>query len=93
MRVTKGVRRLLAQSIGPMVWSAVLLSLWNTPAGAASGEKAAAIVVVADMRGLSGWQLWLADLYNKSHLGFALFTIVMIPIAGVILGIDRKSVV
>jgi hypothetical protein len=64
-----------------------LLALLSAPAGAAGGEKAAAIVVVADQRGLSSWQLWLADLYNYSLLQFALFTIVAVPLMGVILGV------
>jgi hypothetical protein len=73
--------------LGCFLFIAGLLALLSAPALAAGGEKAAAIVVVADQRGLSGWQLWLADLYNRSLLQFALFTIVAVPLMGVILGV------
>lgn len=53
----------------------------------ASGEgNVAGIVIVADTRHLSGVQAWWANLYNESHMQFALLTVLIIPLAGVILG-------
>lgn len=51
-----------------------------------AGEKATAIVIVADSRGLSGFRAWWANLYNENHLYTALFTVIAIPLAGAILG-------
>jgi hypothetical protein len=87
MKAATALRRRLGYWSHPAVLSAALVLLASGFAVAAGGEKAAAIVVVADMRGLSGWQLWLADLYNRSSLGFAAFTVVVIPLAGAILGL------
>ncbi len=53
----------------------------------AAGEKAAALVIVADTRKLSGWEAWWANLYNESHLYFTLVTVVIIPIIGLIFGV------
>ncbi len=53
----------------------------------AAGEKAAALVIVADTRKLSGIMKWWADLYNESHLWFTLLTVVLIPIIGLIFGV------
>ena len=52
----------------------------------AAGPKAAPLVIVADTRHLTGIQAWWANLYNESHLLFALLTVLIIPLAGVILG-------
>ena len=43
-------------------------------------------VLVADSRNLAGVAAWVANCYNESHLYFSLLTIVLIPLAGVILG-------
>jgi|SRR5271157_1367553 len=51
-----------------------------------AAEAAQAIVIVADTRKLHGLRAWWGNLYNDSHLHFALMTIVLIPLAGVILG-------
>jgi hypothetical protein len=53
----------------------------------AAGGKAAPLVVVADTRKFSGWEAWWTDLYNESHLYFALLTVVLIPIVGLIFGV------
>jgi len=53
----------------------------------AAGEKAASLVVVADTRKFSGWMAWWTDLYNESHLYFALLTVVLIPLVGLIFGV------
>ncbi|MFA4915311.1 MAG: DVU0150 family protein [Syntrophales bacterium] len=75
--------KLWAKLTGVMVM--VLLLMPNIVI--ASGEKAAAIVIVADTRKLTGWEGWFANLYNESHLYFALLTVVTIPIVGVVLGL------
>ncbi len=53
----------------------------------AAGPKAASLVVVADTRKFSGWEAWWTDLYNESHLYFALLTVVLIPLVGLIFGV------
>jgi hypothetical protein len=53
----------------------------------AAGPKAAPLVVVADTRKFTGWQAWWTNLYNESHLYFALLTVVLIPIIGLIFGV------
>jgi len=60
----------------------VLLAL--LPAKAAEGGRA--IVLVADSRKFSGWRAWWANVYNESHLYFALLTIVIIPLLGLVMG-------
>lgn len=57
------------------------------PAGAlAAGGGGETIVLVADSRRFTGWQAWWTNLYNESHLYFALVTVVTIPLVGLILG-------
>jgi len=51
-----------------------------------AAESAQSIVIVADPRKFHGLRAWWANLYNDSHLHFALMTIVLIPLVGVILG-------
>jgi len=51
-----------------------------------AAEKAQMIVIVADARKFHGLRLWWANLYNDSHLHFAVMTVILIPLAGVILG-------
>jgi len=53
----------------------------------AAGGAAKNLVIVADTRGLSSWAVWLANIYNESHIQFTLFTIIVIPITGLILGL------
>jgi len=53
----------------------------------AAGPAAANIVIVADTRKTTGMLGWWASLYNESHLYFALLTVVLIPIIGVIFGV------
>ncbi len=62
---------------------ALALVLGVANLSAAGGER---IVIVADSRGLSGWRAWWTNLYNDSHLYFALLTILIIPITGLVLG-------
>lgn len=53
----------------------------------AAGEKAAAIVIVADTRKISGIMGWWGNLYNESHVYFMLLTVVLIPVIGVLFGV------
>ena len=53
----------------------------------AAGKKAEALVVVADTRKFSGWEAWWTNLYNESHLYFALLTVAIIPIVGFLFGV------
>ncbi len=52
----------------------------------AAGPKAAPLVIVADTRKFTGWEAWWTNLYNESHIYFALLTIVIIPTIGVLFG-------
>lgn len=53
----------------------------------AAGGKAANIVIVADSRKLDGIMAWWANLYNESHAYFTLFTVIIIPLIGVVFGL------
>ena len=66
---------------------AVMLGLLLPQAALAAGEKAAALVIVADTRKLTGLMKWWADLYNESHALFTLVTIILIPVIGLIFGV------
>jgi hypothetical protein len=66
-------------------WMAPLLILLAAPVLSAA-EAAQMIVIVADSRKFHGLRLWWANLYNNSHLHFALVTVLLVPLAGVILG-------
>jgi hypothetical protein len=50
-------------------------------------EEAKQIVLVADTRNLHGLEAWWANLYNESHLAFALATVLIIPSCGAVLGL------
>ena len=64
----------------------LLFLLLLPPRLLAVGGGGDAIVIVADSRRFSGWKAWWTNLYNESHLGFALVTILIIPTVGLILG-------
>jgi hypothetical protein len=53
----------------------------------AAGPAAAPLVVVADTRKFSGWEAWWTNLYNESHFYFALVTVIIIPIVGLLFGV------
>lgn len=53
---------------------------------AAGGGKVENIVIVADTRKFTGWEAWWTNLYNESHLYFALLTMALIPTIGVLFG-------
>ncbi len=54
---------------------------------AAAGPAAAPLVIVADTRKFTGWEAWWANLDNESHLAFALVTVIIIPVVGLIFGV------
>jgi hypothetical protein len=62
-----------------------LLSLIPTLALAA-GDKAEALIVVADTRVLTGIHLYFADLYNENMWLFAVWSVVLTTFLGVVLG-------
>lgn len=65
-----------------LLWTFLLM-----PAAAfAVGSAGDRIVVVADSRGYPEWGAWLINLYNESHLLFAIVTVVTIPATALILG-------
>ena len=64
-------------------WPACCCRKWLS----AAGPKAAPLVMVADTRKFTGWEAWWTNLYNESHLYFALLTVVLIPIIGLIFGL------
>lgn len=76
--MTRKTRTFISKSIG----LGLLLLPWHLLAE----EKASAVVIVADSRHLTGLAAWWVNIYNESHLYFALLTVVTIPLAGVILG-------
>ncbi len=70
----------------PAVLATLALLMQPMFAFSAASEQAA-IVFVADSRALSGWRAWCVNLYNESPLQFALLTVAIIPLVGVILGL------
>ncbi len=66
--------------------------IYLLPFTLAAAPKAEAIVLVADSRGYGGWRAWWTNLYNDSHFYFALFTVIFIPLLGVVLGLVADSV-
>jgi hypothetical protein len=66
---------------------AILVSLWLPGMAFASGPAAAPLVIVADTRKFTGWEAWWTNLYNESHLYFALLTVIIIPVVGLIFGL------
>ncbi|HWR04890.1 MAG TPA: DVU0150 family protein [Humidesulfovibrio sp.] len=68
-------------------WCMVLCLALPEFALAAGGGKVENIVIVADTRKFTGWEAWWTNLYNESHLYFALLTMALIPTIGVIFGV------
>ncbi len=64
----------------------IMVSLLLPEIVLAAGPKAAPLVMVADTRKFTGWEAWWTNLYNESHLYFALLTVVLIPIIGLLFG-------
>jgi len=68
-----------------LVMRAAAVALAALPVRAAGGGGEM-IVLVADSRRYSGWKAWWTNLYNESHLWFALVTVMVIPVLGLIMG-------
>jgi len=64
--------------------SALLVTV--LPSLALAAKKSADVVIVADTRKLDGILYWWAEMYNESHFFFAILTMIIIPIVGVIFG-------
>ena len=71
---------------GHLISKAIGLGLLLLPGHLLAAEKASTMVIVADSRHLTGLTAWWVNVYNESHLYFALLTIVTIPLGGAILG-------
>jgi hypothetical protein len=82
------MRRLWAKIVGLGVLAILLLP----EIVAAAGPKAAPLVIVADTRKFTGWEAWWTNLYNESHIYFALLTIVIIPLVGLMFGLIAEVV-
>ena len=63
-----------------------VVSLLLLPSQLFAAESAGKMVIVADSRQLTGLAAWWVNVYNESHLYFALLTVVTIPLGGAILG-------
>ncbi len=75
--------RLWAKIIGLGMLAILLLP----EIAAAAGPAAAPLVLVADTRNFTGWEAWWTNLYNESHLYFALLTVAIIPVVGLCFGL------
>ena len=64
---------------------AVLLGLALAPARLLAERGDSAIVIVADSRRFTGLRAWWTNLYNDSHLLFALVTVIVVPAVGLLL--------
>ncbi|PKN08323.1 MAG: hypothetical protein CVU73_07670 [Deltaproteobacteria bacterium HGW-Deltaproteobacteria-8] len=64
----------------------LFVSLAVPELASAAAAKVANIVIVADTRKFTGWEAWWTNLYNESHLYFALLTMALIPTIGVLFG-------
>ena len=65
----------------------IMVTLLMPEMAAAAAEKVAPLVVVADTRKFTGWEAWWTNLYNESHLYFALLTVAIIPLVGLMFGL------
>jgi hypothetical protein len=77
------MRKLWAKIMGLGIMAVLLLP----EIVAAAGPKAAPLVIVADTRKFTGWEAWWTNLYNESHLAFALLTVAIIPVVGLLFGV------
>ncbi len=68
-----------------MIGLALALPIW-LPSLALAAKKKADVVIVADTRKLDGILYWWAEMYNESHLLFAIMTMIIIPFVGCFLG-------
>ncbi|MDR2744899.1 MAG: hypothetical protein LBB66_06890 [Desulfovibrio sp.] len=67
---------------------ALSLTLLAPSLAMAAGGAARPIAIVADTRFIDNSLMhWWAQMYNESHLAFALMTMVIIPVLGCVLGV------
>jgi len=64
----------------------VMITLWVPASVLAAGDKATAIVVVADTRRVSGIMRYFSDLYNTDIWMFAVWAVVLTAFMGSFLG-------
>jgi hypothetical protein len=75
------VRKLTAAGVTAALWCLVPVWAW------AAGGGATELVVVADTRGLGGFNFYLATLYNQNMWLFATWAVVLTSLLGVCLGL------
>jgi len=80
------IRRLKIGAVGGAL-GALLPSLAR-----AGGEGASDLVVVADTRVLSGFSLYLANLYNDNVWMFAIWAVVLTALLGGFLGVSMDAI-
>ncbi|MFI5114417.1 MAG: DVU0150 family protein [Terriglobales bacterium] len=64
-----------------------LVAILLLPVRLLAAEPSNTVVIVTDTRKLHGWEAWWGNLYNESHILFAVVTVVIIPVCGVTLGL------
>jgi hypothetical protein len=74
------------RAIGGWLSKPIVLGFLLLPGQLFAEQKAGEIVIVADSRTLTGLAAWWVNVYNESHFYFALLTVLVIPLAGAILG-------
>ena len=65
----------------------IMASLLLPEIVAAAGPAAGPLGVVGGTPKFTGWEAWWTNLYNESHLLFALLTIAIIPLVGLMFGL------
>ncbi len=68
------------------LFQVVVLGMALAPARLFAERGDSPIVIVADSRRFTGLRAWWIDLYNDSHLLFALVTVIVVPAVGLLLG-------
>ena len=76
----------MRKSWGRVLAVVALLAALPAQLWAVGGEKADAIVIVADSRHVTGLRAWWINVYNESHLLFAVLTVLILPVTGLMLG-------
>lgn len=74
------------RSLWTLVLGLALMAPAFLPSIALAAKKKANVVIVADTRKLDGILYWWAEMYNESHLLFAIMTMIIIPFVGCVLG-------
>ncbi len=67
--------------------AAVIFFFILFPANLFAAESERPLSFIADTKGLSGFWLWYANLYNTNKLYCALVTIIIVPVTGLAIGI------